>query len=166
MKLVPITPDSKVSDEVGSDDGTIQDVIDGMIKLYSVSGFNPPWVGYLAYWDGECVGTCAFKSSPHANRVEIAYFTFPKCEGRGIASRMAEMLLAIAHETSPSLSVIAQTLPTASASTRILEKLGFTKTRDFAHPEDGLVWEWERRNMPEQGGRGQLATRFNSQSLS
>lgn len=153
MKLVPITPQSAVSDEIGTDDGTIQDVIYGMRKLYSLSGYNPPWLGYLAYWDGECVGTCAFKSLPQGNRVEIAYFTFPKCEGRGIATRMVEMLLSIAHETSPSVSVLAQTLPTANASTRILEKLGFTKIRDFDHPEDGLVWEWERRNVPEQGGR-------------
>lgn len=45
---------------------------------------------------GVAVGTCGFKSSPDQGRVEIAYFTFPDFEGRGLATAMAGELLAIA----------------------------------------------------------------------
>jgi len=154
MKLVPITTESPKSDEIQSDDPAIRDVIDGTRQMYSTTNYKPPWMGYLASFEGEWVGTCAFKSVPQANRVEIAYFTFPKFEGRGIATKMAESLLAIADKESPSVIITAQTMPTHNASTRILEKLGFARTRDYAHPEDGLVWEWERTNMPNKTDRG------------
>lgn len=147
MKLVPITPDAPGLDDIDiqTNDSTIPDVMQGVRRMYEVSGYQPPWTGYLAWMEGEWVGTCAFKSAPQGNRVEIAYFTFPDCEGRGIATKMAELLLAIADEAAPTLIVTAQTLPAANASTRILEKLRFQRTREFVHPQDGLVWEWERR---------------------
>jgi RimJ/RimL family protein N-acetyltransferase len=73
--------------------------------------------------------------------VEIAYFTFPGNEGRGIATRMASELVAIARQNGVR-AVKAQTLPRENASTRILEKLGFSKAGSVRHPEDGEVWEW------------------------
>ncbi len=39
----------------------------------------------------------------------------------------------------------AQTLPEKNASTRILEKLGFSFMGPVQHPEDGEVWEWRLR---------------------
>lgn len=111
--------------------------------MYARTGFEPPWVGYLAALDGQLVGTCAFKTPPHDGQVEIAYFTFPAYEGRGIATRMAAELVRLAHATDPQLTVTAQTLPNENASTSILKKLGFRRTDTVEHPEDGLVWQWE-----------------------
>ena len=150
MKLIPITQDSPSVEEESSSDPIVQEVIKGTRQMYSDAPLELPWVGYLAILNNQWVGTCAFKSQPQANRVEIAYFTFPRFEGKGIATRMAELLVAIAEDSSPAVTITAQTMPMENASTRVLHKLGFTKTGDFTHPEDGLVWQWVRRTEAEQ----------------
>jgi RimJ/RimL family protein N-acetyltransferase len=61
--------------------------------LYQKVGFSPPWTGYRALCDSEVVGTCVFPAAPAAGRVEIAYFTFPPFENRGIATAMAAELI-------------------------------------------------------------------------
>jgi RimJ/RimL family protein N-acetyltransferase len=96
--------------------------------------------------DGSCVGTCGFKSVPRDGRVEIAYFSFPGNEGRGVATRMAAALVEIARGTDARVAVAAQTLPQESASTSVLKKLGFEHVDTLEHPEDGTVWEWRRRD--------------------
>jgi [ribosomal protein S5]-alanine N-acetyltransferase len=55
---------------------------------------------------------------------------------------MGRQLIELARKTDPSVRVTAQTLPTENASTRVLQKLGFTRIGEVNHPEDGLVWEW------------------------
>lgn len=104
-----------------------------------------PWAGYLAEEQGAVVGTCAYKSLPVAGEVEIAYFTFPGHEGRGVATRMAGYLVDLAKRNGVT-RVRAQTLPMANASVRIVEKLGFTWIGAVQHPEDGEVWEWHRES--------------------
>lgn len=118
------------------------DVVKATTQLYRAVGYEPPWVGYLAFENGTCVGSCGFKSPPQINRVEIAYFTFPGHESRGIATRMASELIRIALEKTPTLIVAAQTLPEENASTSVLKKLQFRCVGALTHPEDGLVWEW------------------------
>jgi len=115
-------------------------------ELYMSAGYVPPWTGYLAIEKDQCVGTCAFKSPPQDNCVEIAYFTFPGHEGHGVATRMAQALVQIAFEAVPGLTIAAQTLPEESASTSVLKKLGFQFAAELEHPEDGKVWEWRLRN--------------------
>ncbi|WP_157862452.1 GNAT family N-acetyltransferase [Nitrosococcus halophilus] len=88
-------------------------------------------------------GTCAFKTPPQNNEIEIAYFTFPNNEGRGIATRMSSQLIQIARAQIPSLTITAQTLPENNASSSILKKLGFVSVGELDHPEDGRVWEWK-----------------------
>jgi len=114
-------------------------------ELYRRSGYQSPWVGYLAIENGVCVGTCGFKSAPQDMRVEIAYFTFPENEGRGVATRMASELIRIARHVLPSITIFAQTLAEDNASTTILKKLGFQFDGELMHPEDGKVWEWSLR---------------------
>jgi [ribosomal protein S5]-alanine N-acetyltransferase len=110
--------------------------------MYAAGGYRPPWTGYVAVEDGHCVGACAFKSAPDNGRVEIAYFTFPENEGRGVASRMTRLLIKIAREQDNGLVIAAQTLPEESASTSVLRRNGFAFTTEVEHPEDGIVWEW------------------------
>jgi RimJ/RimL family protein N-acetyltransferase len=118
-------------------------IIDATTALYGSVGYQPPWVGYLGFEDDTCVGTCGFKSPPENNRVEIAYFTFPEHESRGVATRMASELIRLARANAPAVTVTAQTLPEESASTSILRTLGFRLTGTLEHPDDGLVWEWQ-----------------------
>jgi ribosomal-protein-alanine N-acetyltransferase len=112
-------------------------------QLYMAAGFVPPWLGYLAQESDVCVGSCGFKGPPVNRRVEIAYFTFPGHEGRGLATQMARALLRIVSETDAAVIATAQTLPRESASTAILKKLEFVLTGTVNHPEDGEVWEWQ-----------------------
>ena len=107
------------------------------------NGFVRPWVGYLAEEDSQVVGTCAFKTPLQEGRVEIAYCTFPAYEGKGMATRMAQLLIEKARNTDPSVNITAQTLPQEKASTTILRKLNFSRI-GMAYDEDaGEVWEWQ-----------------------
>lgn len=147
VSLVPITSNGTVRGYTGALPEVMDEVLQGAVGLYNIVGFEEPWLCYLALASGIPVGTCGFKSPPRDGRVEIAYFTFPEAEGRGIATAMAAALLAIAKPFP--VIVAAQTLPERNASHRVLEKLGLKYVETVAHPEDGSVWEWR---LPEAGG--------------
>ena len=112
-------------------------------QMYQVTGFKPPWTGYLALSGEQLVGTCAFKAAPSDGAVEVAYFTFPGHEGQGIATAMARQLIDIAYAADRSLKIIAHTLPEKNASNAVLRKLGFLLLGDYEDPADGTVWERE-----------------------
>lgn len=123
--------------------GVASGVIASTQNLYDRKGFIVPWVGYLAVIDGKCVGTCAFTGPPENGEVELAYFTFPAEEGKGIGTAMARKLVNIALQSrGKEISVIAHTLPLENASTRILKKVGFRYAGEILHEEDGKVWKW------------------------
>jgi ribosomal-protein-alanine N-acetyltransferase len=142
MKLIAINESGIPAEPLGPLPQLACDVFDSFKQFYSSQGFAPPWTRYLTEQDGIIVGSCGFKGAPAGNRVEIAYFTFPEFEGRGLATKMAHQLVDIALAASPGITIAAQTLPEENASTSILNKLGFVFKEALMHPEDGLVWEW------------------------
>jgi RimJ/RimL family protein N-acetyltransferase len=92
------------------------------------------------------VGNAAFVGPPNdEGEVELAYGVVPSFEGRGYATQAASALTEFALADDSVNTVIAHTLPESNASTRILEKNGFTFAREFEHPDDGLIWRWEKR---------------------
>jgi [ribosomal protein S5]-alanine N-acetyltransferase len=113
------------------------------LENYRMNGFQKPWCAYFAMMDNTAVGSCAFKTPVRGGKVELAYFTFPEFEGRGIATQMTAKLIELARAADDSVLITAQTLPRKSASTSILSKLGFIKARTVNHTDDGEVWEWE-----------------------
>jgi [ribosomal protein S5]-alanine N-acetyltransferase len=141
LRLIAIGEDGASKEPLELSDAA-REVGKAMCQMYQAQGFAPPWIGYFAQEDGAVVGTCAFKGPPQDGRVEIAYFTFPEHEGRGIATEMARQLVALARRAAPGITVAAQTLPEENASTTVLHKLGFQNTGLLNHPEDGPVWEW------------------------
>jgi [ribosomal protein S5]-alanine N-acetyltransferase len=144
MELIPISKDGKPEKEIENLHPIAENILTATVELYKTASYELPWVGYLVLDDiGECIGTCAFKSPPTDNSVQIAYFTFPEYEGRGYASRMANNLVHIALKAQPGIQVIAQTLPEENTSTSTLKKAGFVFDKEVHHPEDGLVWEWK-----------------------
>ena len=142
MNLAEIGRDGSLAAETGPLPDVARSAVDATVQLYSRVGWSRPWIGYLAFEGGECVGTCAFTHAPRDGAVEIAYCTFPGNEGRGIATRMAERLVSMARASAPEASVTAHTLPHENASTRILRKLGFALTGPMLHAEDGQIWLW------------------------
>lgn len=140
LKLVKISKDGKVPGV--PHEGIVDEVCSTTAEMYKASGYEEPWLGYLAMLDGSCVGTCAFKSAPEDGRVEIAYFTFPEFEGRGVATQMTQQLVEMALKEDRDLTIAAQTLPEINASTKVLEKHGFELLGLVGHEEDGEVWEW------------------------
>jgi RimJ/RimL family protein N-acetyltransferase len=144
MKLIPIQRGGVVESEALDLPDDVMGVLHATSSLYQAVGFQPPWICYVAFQDGRPVGTCGFKSAPANGRVEIAYFTFPGFEGRGIATSMAEALVQLATQSDSYVTVAAQTLPERNASHRVLEKLGFENTGSLEHPEDGTVLEWQK----------------------
>ena len=143
MGLVAITEGGELARSVGGTPAIVPEIVEATVQLYRTAGYQPPWIGYLAIENNICVGTCGFKSPPQNDRVEIAYFTFPEYESRGVATRMAAELIRIAQSEMPAVTVAAQTLPAESASTSILKKLGFRLIGTVEHHEDGTVWEWQ-----------------------
>jgi ribosomal-protein-alanine N-acetyltransferase len=143
MELIAILQDGRLEKPLDRLPAEAAAVLDGTVQLYRAAGFVAPWIAYLAVEEGTCVGTCAFKAPPRDGCVEIAYYSF--AEGRGVATRMASALVDIASQSGPGLAVKAQTLPEESASTAVLRKLDFELRGPVEHPEDGTVWEWQRR---------------------
>lgn len=150
MELIAITENGEIAKPVLSSTPQVATEVAGATtQLYRAVGYEPPWIGYLAIEDGTCVGTCGFKSPPQNNRIEIAYFTFPEYESRGVATRMAAELIRMALDKMPAVTVAAQTLPEENASTSVLKKLRFRIVDIVEHPEDGLVWEWHLSDASE-----------------
>lgn len=149
MEFIAITESGELAKQVTSVPQITTKVVEATTQLYGAVGYEPPWIGYLAIENGICVGSCGFKSPPQNNRVEIAYFTFPGHESRGVATRMAAELIRLALDKTPAVTVAAQTLPEENASTSILKKLRFRLTGSVEHPEDGLVWEWQLSDTSE-----------------
>jgi ribosomal-protein-alanine N-acetyltransferase len=150
LELVAITENGDLAKPMTSIPQLAAAVVEATTQLYRTAGYEPPWIGYFAFENGTIVGVCGFKSPPQNNRVEIAYFTFPEHESRGVATRMASELVRLALDKLPAVIVAAQTLPEESASTSVLQKLRFRLVSTVAHPEDGLVWEWQLSDPSEE----------------
>ncbi len=129
----------------GGDPSTMRAIIEQTRQLHAAHPREAPWGSYVAYDGDTPVGLGAFKWAPDPDGVvEIAYMTFPACEGRGHATATAAALTDIAIGAGASL-VVAHTLPEENASNRALRRNGFAFAGEVIDPEDGKVWRWERR---------------------
>jgi RimJ/RimL family protein N-acetyltransferase len=90
-------------------------------------------------------GMGGFKGRPREDgSVEIGYSIAPTLRGTGLATEAAQELLRIAWSHPEVTSVFAHTLAERNASTRVLEKCGFTMVGEMIVPEEGVfpVWRW------------------------
>ncbi len=118
----------------------LRDVMTQFEAIPRPARWGPYWSIDLAA--DAVVGLAGFKDVPAGGCVEIAYFTFPRCEGRGYATRTIGQLLALAW--SEVALVVAHTLPVPNASNTALARHGFVHVGEMIDPDDGLVWRWER----------------------
>ena len=102
-----------------------------------------PWGTHLFFdGDGALVGFGGFKGQPRDGEVELGYAVAPARQGRGIATAVVEQLVGRARAAGVGI-VSAHTLAEENASTAVLRKCGFARTRGVREP-DGDVWRWER----------------------
>jgi RimJ/RimL family protein N-acetyltransferase len=141
MNLVPILRSGEVPEDLPLLEIPLS-IVAQTVKMYFRHGFIEPWIGYLAAKGDAWVGCGGFTAPPADRVVEIAYFTFPGFEGRGVATQIARRLITIATESDPSIKIVAHTLTEENASNHILKKLGFVFGGEVNHPEDGNIWEW------------------------
>ena len=103
------------------------------------------WGSHLIFHDGVLVGFGGFKGPPADGVVEIGYAVAPDCRGRGIATAATRWMIEQA-ERAGVRTVVAHTLPEASASTSVLRRCGFAHVATVSDPAGavGDVWRWER----------------------
>lgn len=148
MQLIPIDTDETRNLKFRGNHECIA-VLDVYPDYYRKVGFNKPWIGYFATMDGnEIMGTAGYKGKPKNGKVEIAYGTFKKYEGRGIGTEICRQLVLLALQSDPDVRITARTLQDGHASMAILKKNGFECMGIVWDEEDGDVLEWE---LPKNG---------------
>lgn len=111
------------------------------------AGQSPLWcLGFYMVADGDgcIVGSCGFKGEPLEGLVEIGYGVSPEARLQGHAGSAVAQLIAIAAGSLRVRRVLAQVNPANLASTRVVQKLGFSaRGRQLDHEGEMLV-QWVR----------------------
>jgi ribosomal-protein-alanine N-acetyltransferase len=89
----------------------------------------------------ELVGWGGFKGPPSDGVVEVGYEIAEARRGRGLATAATDAMLVEAFSDGRVTTVIAHTLPERNASTRVLEKVGFTYDGEAAEGGE-VVWRY------------------------
>jgi RimJ/RimL family protein N-acetyltransferase len=91
------------------------------------------------------VGACGFKAPPdQTGSVEIGYGVIPSQQKQGFATQAVALLLEETFSRSEIKTIVAYTIPSESASGRVLAKNNFERDGSKIDPEDGEVWVWKR----------------------
>lgn len=142
MQLVPIHEDlAEINQLILRDD--VKENIEAMLDFYERIGYQSPWIGFLAEFNGAYVGSCGFKGAPKDGIVEIAYMTFSEFQHNGHATEMCRQLVQKCKEFDKDILTMARTLPENDFSNHVLINNGFTQI-GIVEDEDGLqVLQWE-----------------------
>lgn len=154
LRLIPASP-ADIADPspallrgVAEGYASAQQGLAELAAVLAIMGAAPrpaPWADWWALAaTGAIVGLCGFKAAPDAaGAAEIAYGSFPRLEGRGVATAMAAGLIDIAARHG-ALAVTAHTLLPGNASATVLRRNGFSLLGTVIDPEDGEVCAWRR----------------------
>lgn len=94
---------------------------------------------------GFVVGACGFKAPPdQTGSVEIGYGVIPSQQQQGFATQAVALLLEETFSRPEIKTIVAYTIPSESASGRVLAKNNFERDGSKIDPEDGEVWVWKR----------------------
>jgi [ribosomal protein S5]-alanine N-acetyltransferase len=106
-------------------------------------GDSGEWGSHLFFDDdGALVGFGGWKGRPVDGVAELGYAVSPDRQGRGIATDVVRQLLERARAAGLQM-VCAHTLAEPNASTKVLERCGFSFAGDVTDPDEGTVWRWE-----------------------
>lgn len=140
FRLVPFGPDGLPADDALTLSDELRANCAATAELYRSVSYAPPWIGYLPAFRRHVVGGGAFVGAPRDGRIEIAYFTRPDRRGRGVASRTAAALIAMARAAAPDVTILAKTLPEPGPSPTILSSFGFLRAGVVEDHEIGRAW--------------------------
>jgi ribosomal-protein-alanine N-acetyltransferase len=88
-------------------------------------------------------GSCGYKGAPADGRVEIGYEVAAGLRGQGLATEIAQALIANAFKHDNVQWVQAHTLAEENESGSVLKNCGMQKVEEIEDPEDGRIWRWE-----------------------
>jgi RimJ/RimL family protein N-acetyltransferase len=131
----------------------------GWLARFAASKTDDPWIyGFTAVRldDHVTVGTGGFATPPTNGMAEIAYSVDQQFRSRGYAQEIARGLVAFVLAASDVETIRAHTLPDGAASQQVLLKCGFERVGEVDHPEDGLVWRFERYRHTSGGVPGDV----------
>lgn len=116
-------------------------------------------IWFLIIDQDHLAGLAGFKHPPTNESVEIAYAVAPARRNQGLATWAVAELVNRAR-VAQTAHVVAHTLPTENASTRVLRRTGFTHTGLVTDPDGELsngVWHWTRptEHTPTTSTKGQ-----------
>lgn len=143
MLLLPIDIDDSQNSKFRADPECVP-ILDIYPGYYKKIGYKLPWIGYFATNDGkEIIGAGGYKGEPRDGKIEIAYATFKKHQGQGVATEICRQLVLLSLQTDPSVRITARTLQDGYASISVLKKNGFECSGIVYDEDDGNVLEWE-----------------------
>jgi RimJ/RimL family protein N-acetyltransferase len=90
------------------------------------------------------LGGCGFKRAPSDGTVEISYGVARGERGRGVATAAVGRLLQMAVATGEVQRVVAHILPSNTASSKVVARLGFLSGQPFVDTDGETVvpWTW------------------------
>lgn len=105
---------------------------------------DPEWWTHLFIDErNRVVGLGGYAGAPNgAGVIEIGYGVAPEVRGQGYATNSVKQLVGKAFSQPEIREIIAHTLAEQDASTRVLEKTGFTKVEELEDPQEGPIWRW------------------------
>jgi [ribosomal protein S5]-alanine N-acetyltransferase len=93
------------------------------------------------------VGMIGFKNAPDNDGiVEIGYGVVPSQQNLGFATQAVDLIVKEGFAHSKVKMIVAYTVPSLSASGRVLAKNKFVRDGSKIDPDDGEVWVWRRMN--------------------
>ena len=125
--------------------GRFRELLEIYSANYEQNGFHPPWTGYFIIDGDRVVGSCGFIGKPKNGEVEIAFWTFPRHQGVGVATEACRQMIDIVLNEDSSIVIVATTPSEKEASAGVLKKNGFLKYG--VTPDGSISWRWERSKI-------------------
>jgi RimJ/RimL family protein N-acetyltransferase len=125
----------------GIDDPATLIQVRGIVRRLQDANCAARW---MIVSDGEVVGLCSYLLPPDNGRAGIGYGVAEKRRRLGHATRAVAAMI-LAAETDPHVQILtAETSINNGASSRVLEKNGFSRVGTRIDPVDGELILWSR----------------------
>ena len=129
-----------VSVPIDAQNKMIQDALHQAKERYQAAGYKRPWISFLAFEKGACVGTCGFNGAPKDGKVEIFYLPFPGTPPE-VPLDMVRKIIEILHFNDRNAVMVTRTLAVENEFVQFLKELGLTH-QVVNDSQGNQIWEW------------------------